>query len=362
MSRALRLLLAAVLALLAPRAARADAPALVSPPDVAVALQPQLDVPPLPPELSVAERGWLRVAYPRGVESRVQPLLDDADDFKAALANAMGVPVLDDRVELRVARTPEGMAALAPAALAPHAWAVGETYPALRLVVVSLVDPTSHEGTNVPEVARHELVHLALSDAVQGRHVPLWFHEGLAIHFSGENAMTRTSVLWQASLSKGLVPLADVDTSYPQDRYDVNVAYAESADFVRFLLREPDKQRFGGLIERVRGGAPFERAVADAYGTDLRRLEFEWREGLSRRFTIWPVLGGGSLVWLLGIGILGLGWLRKRRRAKATLERWEREDAAVAVVSARPEDDAVPRPSVPRVPLVEHEGAWHTLH
>src|SRR5207248_2219474 len=134
--------------------------------------------------------------------------------------DSLGQPVLE-HVELRIARSADAMASLAPASLPPPPWAVGVAYSSVQLVLVSLVDPTSHEGTDVPEVARHELTHVALEDALAGHHVPLWFNEGLAIHFSGENAMTRWETLGQASLSKTLLPLADIDAAYPRDRYDV---------------------------------------------------------------------------------------------------------------------------------------------
>ncbi len=348
-------------------AAPALADGVQQPPDVPLSIQPStLKLPALPDDMVVEEHGWLRIAYPKGTESRIEPFVKEADEFKETLVDSFGQAVLD-RVEVRVARSADAMAALAPASLQPPQWAVGVAYPSVRLVLVSLVDPTSHEGTDVPEVVRHELTHVAVDDAIAGHHVPLWFNEGLAIHFSGENSMARTSTLWQASMQKTLLPLADIDTSYPRDRYDVGVAYAESADFVRFLLREPDRERFGSLIERIRSGTAFDRAIADAYGSDVRRLEFEWREGLAKRFTTWPALTGGSLVWLVGIGILALAWVRKRRRSKATLEKWALEEAAAETVRiqvpvASDSSDEPTQPSLPRVPIVEHEGTWHTLH
>lgn len=351
-----------------PTSAFAQENKLEQPPDMPLAIQPSaLKLPDLAEDMVVEDHGWLRIAYPKGTEERIEPFVTGADEFKAMLGDAFGQDVLADKIEIRVARTSDAMAALAPPSLPPYPWAVAVTYAPIRLVVVSLIEPKSHEGTDVPETLRHELTHVALADAVAGHHVPLWFNEGLAIHFSGEKAFDRTQALWNASLSKSLLPLSDIDAAYPREGYEVNVAYAEAADFTRFLLREPDKERFSGLIARVRDGGAFDRAIADAYGTDIRRLEFEWREGLSKRFTIWPALAGGSLIWVLGIGLLVFAWVRRRRRAQATLEKWAKEEAAAdaAVVAATTVEPDVPRtsrPSLPRVPVVEHEGSWHTLH
>ena len=333
------------------------------PPDMPLTVQPTLAVPALPADAVREEHGWLTFAYPRGTEERVRPVIDEADTIKASLADALGQPVLD-HVEVRIARTPEDMAALSPVGLPPPGYAVGVTYPAAHLVLVSLVDPQSHEGTDVPEVFRHELAHMALHDATLGHHVPLWFNEGLAIHLSGEHALARQQMLAQSSLSKSLLPLSELDAHFPRDRFEVGIAYAQSADFVRFLLRHEDQQRFTALVSRVRDGEAFERALADAYGSDVRKLEFEWREGLAKRFSIWPVLASGSVMWF-AVFALAWGWVRKRQRAKATLERWDREEAAErAIADATPaaHEDIDPATHKVGIPVVQHDGHWYTLH
>jgi hypothetical protein len=221
---------------------------------------------------------------------------------------------------------------------------------------------------------RHELAHLALYDAVGGQHVPRWFDEGLAIHESGELPWARRMALADASLGRRLLPLADLDRSFPLDHYEVNVAYAESADFVSFLLRDVDRARFGSLVERIRAGTAFDRALEDAYGTDMRKLEYEWREGVSRRFSIVPALTGGGVLWVFIVVLASAAWMRRRKRAREKLARWALEEAQMeaalaAAESARAEqvaaattDDEVPSAPTPGIPVVEHQGRWYTVH
>jgi hypothetical protein len=365
---ALLALALAFLALLSPRSAVA-APAESLPPDVTFAVQTStLRMPALPAGWKVNDRGWLRVAYPESVEARMFEALDDIEGFKATLVEALGVAVLDRPVEVRVARTADGMAELAPPELPPLGFATAVTYPAVRLVVLSLQERGTHEGTRVGEVLRHELVHVAVDDATAGHHVPLWFNEGLAIHFSGENVWERRETLWHAAVSGTLLPLSDIDEHYPRERGAVNLAYAEAADFTRHLLRGEDHDRFTSLVARVRGGAPFERALSDAYGENLRTLEYEWHEELSRKFSVWPLLGGGSL-WIVGTVALIAAWVRRRRRAKAKLAQWEREEleeerasrARSEAIAAMEDEADGPILRAP-VPVVRHEGHWHTLH
>jgi hypothetical protein len=282
-------------------------------------------------------------------------------------------------VTVRVARTPEQMAELAPEGAPPPPYAAGVAYPSAHLALLALQAPDTWDAPDLVELMRHELTHLALSDAVAGQHLPRWFDEGIAIHESGELPWARRMVLADATLGKRLLPFADLDRGFPVDRYDVNVAYAESADFVSFLLRDADRVRFGSLIERVRAGSEFGRALDDAYGTDLRKLEYEWRTEVTRRFGMVPALAGGGLLWVVIAALAVVAWVKRRKRAREKLELWAREEAqmeaAIAAAAADREraEKAPPPPPPPAeeeilgrpalgVPFVEHEGRWYTVH
>jgi len=367
-----------LVAVLLPAAGRADEAGdnELPPRDVSVVVQPAaVSLGPVPSEFQRIDAGWIVFEFPGSARSRVEPLVHEAEGFRARLAEDLGQPVLAHAL-VRVARTPDQMNQLSPRGAPPPEYAAAVAYPSEHLVLLSMQAPYTWEGTDLVELLGHELAHVALSDAVADHAVPRWFNEGLAIHESGEIPWARTKTLWDASLSRRLLPLAELDQSLPTDRTDVSIAYAEAADVVRFLMRDADRARFGSLIERVRGGAPFERALGDAYDSDIRKLEYEWREEVARRFGYWPVLTGGGLLWVLISALAVAAWVKKRRRAKAQLAQWAREeaevDAAIAAAHndtlspARPRSDPLrdePVPQrIPSVPVVEHEGRWYTLH
>lgn len=329
-----------------------------------------LVVPELPSGFEHRELGWLHLDAPKGISEPVEPLIEQANAVKEELSARFGQRVLDD-VTVRVARTPEEMARLAPAGAPPPKYAVGVAYRGLHLVVLTLQPPAHSAAADLGEVFRHELAHVALDDAVKGAHVPRWFHEGVAVEASGEHPFDRLRTLWSATLSGELVPLQDLDATFPDDHVAVGVAYAESADFVRSLLRSADRPRFARLIERVRDGQPFEAAAADAYGASLRKLEFQWRNGLEKRYGYAPMLTGGSLLWGAAVAMLVAAYVKRRRRARAVLARWEREEAEedarraaqakTADADATGDDPAQPLPAV-AWPMVQHDGRWHSLH
>ncbi|MGH7296689.1 MAG: peptidase MA family metallohydrolase [Polyangiaceae bacterium] len=370
-------LLAALVALAWPSPARADgagATQSLAPRDVGVVIQPGATrLPAAPADFQRIDGGWLVLEFPASVRERAHALMADAQEFRARLAADLGQPVLAHAL-VRIARTPEQMAELAPEGSPPFVYATGMAYPSMHLILISMLAPDTWEAPDLGEVLRHELTHMALDEAVAGHHIPRWFDEGLAIHESGELWTKRFRVLWDATVSRRLLPLAELDRAFPADGSEVSIAYAESADVVRFLMRDDDRARFGSLVQRARSGVPFDRAVEDAYDTDLRKLEFQWREDASHRFGMVPLLTGGGALWTLIAGLALTAWARRRKTAKRKLAEWAKEEAEAdaAMVAARERvvaaqavgeaEDELPAHVRPGVPLVEHEGRWYTLH
>ncbi|HYP91542.1 MAG TPA: peptidase MA family metallohydrolase, partial [Polyangiaceae bacterium] len=335
--------------------------------------------------------GWIKFVYHPSIRERVQPLIADAAATRTALTEWVGQPVLSE-VRVVVARTPGEMATLAPPNAPYPDYAAGVAYPEIGLVLLTIkpVHPTSQH--DLAEVFRHELAHVALEDAVSGRPIPRWFNEGFAVLASGETSFPRMRTLASATIADNLLSLSQLDRSFPMQEWEAELAYAEAADVVRFLIRREEKHRFRGLISRLRDGETMDGALLNSYGAETATLESEWRDDVAKRYTFWPVLFSGSAIWVATLGLFAVGWRRKRRKAAVTLARWEKEEAAedatrrqiaalradpsaptprVHIVLAHNQTDDVPSALPPvalhrlpeiEVPKVEHDGQWHTLH
>ena len=335
-------------------------------------------LPPAPADFQILQHDWITFEFPASVRSRVVPLARVADEFRARLSGDLGHPVLSGRSLVRVARTPSQMVALAPTGFPPPPYAAGVAYEGDHLAILSLLSPGTWEATDLVELLRHELTHLALDDATEKHRVARWFNEGLAIRESGELPWQRRMSLMNASSAHRLLPLSELERTFPEDPAGVALAYAESADFVQFLMRDSDRARFGSLVERIRGGAAFERALGDAYGVDLRKLEYEWREDVARRYGLLPLITGGGVLWTLMVALSVVAWTVRRRRAKAKLAEWAMEEEQQrAAVTARPAVNAAAptagdhaeaerasrtSPVSHGVHVVEHEGRYYTVH
>jgi Peptidase MA superfamily len=308
---------------------------------------------------------WMSVAYPHGagIEERVRPVLAEMAAFRDDLRAQLGTNVLTD-VKVRIARSPEDMAALAPAALAPPSYATAVSYTGLHTVLVSLRAPRTNQGTDLGETLKHELVHVAIDDAFGAYQVPHWFNEGMAILASGEGSLTRRQTLLDASAMHRLIPIGDLDPQFADGAANVDLAYAESGDFLRFLRREP--ARFQSLITRAQSGEVFDRALNNAYATDLRTLDFQWKTEVEKATDWMPGVLTGSFMWAIAAIILMLGYVRRKFRDRRVRAGWDHEEEVLAARAKAAEvfaaEDYVPAQHMPAIPRVEHDGNWHTLH
>lgn len=340
----------------------------------------QVELPALPAGFVEKRIGSVTWAY-HGTDASI------ARDLQAKLGGAWRKVVdqlgrdVSSEMTIRIARGPEDMRRLAPAGSPPPSYAVGVAYPALGLIILSVVAPDSWLPPDLGAVLTHELSHIALHRAVDGKRVPLWFVEGLATEQANEHRLARVRTLWEAAVSDDVLPLELVSRRFPTRPQQVNLAYAQSADFVRHLLESAEQSRLPRLLEGVANGLAFDVAVLTAYRIDLDYLEREWRKGLGERFRVLPLVLTGTALWG-GIAVLAIvAFARRRRHHRQKLARWELEEAEAERALARQRALAaasVVSPSDPRVlhvyaavpayvreagvPTIEHEGQRHTLH
>lgn len=358
----------------------AVAPPALAQPDVAFDAPRLSDAPALPAaptDFVDARKGPVRWEYPAAARAAVRPLIDALPGRWASVVEELGGDI-EPELHIRIATNPEEMARLAPEGAPPPAYAVGVAYPSLGLVLLTLTAPQTWDRPDVQRVLVHELSHVALHRAVDGQPVPRWFTEGVAVHQSQERSLDRLQSLWRGAATGQLIGLDALGGRFPDRPHTVSLAYAQSADFVRWLLARPNgKAQFHELLGRLRRASSFYHALEVTYSTGPGALEEAWQRDLEARFQLMPLLFGSGGVWAFGALLLILGFIRRRRQAKTKLAAWARAEAEedkrdlsatsalhdpplVSLAHLRPAE-ARPSRDTP-VPTIEHEGRNHTLH
>ncbi len=210
-------------------------------------------------------------------------------------------------------------------------WVSGVAHPPRGEIAISMHDPDGSRS-EIDTLLRHELVHVALYRATGGAELPRWFHEGVAESLANEVSLMRAEALAGAVFGAGVPPIDRMEAEFHGDARQASVAYAAARDFATWLrYYDPDEAQFRQLLSQLRNGRGFEQSFEDAYGIPLVELDKQWREGLFGRFVWFPLLGSGSLPFLLIGPVVALAWVRRRKRLAADWARLEAEDEAERV-------------------------------
>ncbi len=310
--------------------------------------------------------GSVTWTYPESQRARVAELIETVDAHWAALVADFGVPI-DDELVIRVARNPREMRALAPVGYPPPNYATGVAYSRWGVILLTMSAPDTWQPPDLEVVLVHELSHVVLHRAVRGHPVPRWFNEGVAIQLSEVRLIDRMESLLRAAAQRSMLRLSELDDRFPDRPYEVNLAYAQSADVVGFLRRtDNDQRRFHRMIRSLREGDTFDTALATAYGWTRVGLERQWRSSLRTRYRILPAVLAGSTIWVAAAFLVLYAYRKRRRYHHMKLEQmaYREEMEALAATSQPPPapiPGADPGPDT-GIPIIEHDGESHTLH
>ena len=287
------------------------------------------------PKLEFAARqGRITVFTEPGLASLGREMAASAEKTLARISADLADLPQPELIEVRVVRDAKDLADVAPADRGAPPWAVGVAYPDLG--VISVATARAGTPTDAHATLRHELAHVALGAAL-GTRAPHWLHEGFAYQHSAEWSRERYETLASMAWIGSIIPLDELDHSFPQQELPAHRAYAESYDFVGYLARrgrweDTDDdgnrwpfRRFLGAISR---GATVNEAALQAFGTPIKLLFEEWRADLSKRYMLAPLGLLGLGLWVVCGLLLALAWWRRKRQNRSRIAQWDLEDAA----------------------------------
>jgi hypothetical protein len=324
-----------------------------------------------PPGFTEAKTGFCRITLPRRNIKLIAELDDICTDGIREIFGQLGHKVGGETppILVRIVSRPDEMVELAPKESPPPEWSGAVAYPDENLIIVPLRNRFGSPNSDLTRIMAHELSHLALRQSIKGAEVPRWFSEGIAIHQSETSSIKRHFLVWLAARRDGLLGLGELE-HYPEDVGEIDLAYAEAADFVGFLIEKEGWLGIRTVIRRLAEGAPFGEAVSYAFAHSLAGLELEWRSGLTSNWQWIPILTGTSAVWGFIVTLFIIAYMSVRKRRRRRLKEMAAEEEALDNVIHAIDEMARQRlPSRPKttsnaaVPTsIRVDDEIHTLH
>lgn len=212
-------------------------------------------------------------------------------------------------------------------------WAVGCAFPLSRRIILQNPKQIAVAELQLAQVLRHEIAHVLFGQytrkAVKG--IPLWFVEGIAIHFSKEWVPGRHGTLLKNVFTNSIMPLHELTEKFPDSSPGANLAYAQSQDALRWFVEVHGDEPLWSIIDRLHTGANLNDAFKAVLGYDLITFDMLWRESLPKRYHWASLLSSSYIFWgclavLFLISYL-ITWNRRRKRLIKLAQQEEVVDA-----------------------------------
>ncbi|HTX90114.1 MAG TPA: peptidase MA family metallohydrolase [Anaerolineales bacterium] len=163
--------------------------------------------------------------------------------------------------------------------LGGYTWVGGHASPDLGVVLVSIA-PGDTQSIEMERQIPHELAHVLLYRQIGAAYakLPTWLLEGIASQVEQYPNSDYTQVLTVSAVSGKLIPITDLCGPFPMDASGAILAYAESDDFVHFLIANYGSTSIRALIQVYSDGLACDEGAARAVGAPLSQLDSEWQK------------------------------------------------------------------------------------
>ena len=201
---------------------------------------------------------------------------------------------------------------------------VGFAVPGKNLVVIDY--PKIRNPVQFRNILKHELCHLFLHQHVDSVPIPRWFDEGIA-QWTSDGVMDilhdqKDALLPKAAFSDHIIPLGALNKAFPHNPNALRLAYEESRSFVDFIINNHGKPRLLEILNLMKNGVTFRKAVFQALGAPLFKIEEDWRSSLKQNIVWFAHLSYYlyEILFALGGLILVYAFIRVLRKKRAYME------------------------------------------
>lgn len=244
------------------------------------------------------------------------------DYYHMRLSNLLGVS-LDTSISVYIAESDDEFRRWTGSSMPD--WGAGAAS-AERGIIVIKSPKFMRTGKSFSELLGHELTHIMLDRAAEGRWLPRWIHEGLAMRVSGEWDIGQDILVARAAWTGNLIYLQRLENLPEFNGAQASLAYTESYLAVSSLLKDKDEYLIADLLELYRRSNDFHRSFKQTAGIDYVTWVADWQEKTSMQYHFLLFILDSKIFWLAVPTLIIILFLYKKKQNRKTKRRWKMEE------------------------------------
>jgi hypothetical protein len=120
--------------------------------------------------------------------------------------------------------------------------------------------------------------------------LPNWLDEGLAMYNEGTLDPTFTTYLNKAIAEGSLISVQSLSSPFSAYAEEAYLSYAESYSLVEYLIAGYGQGKMLELLNTFREGSGYDDALQKVYGFDMDGLDSLWRDYVTQKYQLVPVV------------------------------------------------------------------------
>ncbi len=156
--------------------------------------------------------------------------------------------------------------------------------------------------------------------------IPRWFDEGVA-QWTSNGVMDilhdqKDALLPKAAFSDRIIPLGALNKGFPGNANVLRLAYEESKSFIDYIINTHGKRGLLEILGLMKDGVTLRKAVLQALGTPLYKIEEDWRSSLKENIVWFAHLSYYLYEILFAFGglIVVYAFIKMLRKKRAYME------------------------------------------
>lgn len=285
-----------------------------------------------------SQSGYFKIIFPENSEQPANAVLNAADKAKEIVETNLGSKI-SEKITILYAATQKDFLSLS-GNRNEHILAYASADKRQILINGEALKRQGIEG--LYKTLIHEYAHIYIGITIPSE-IPRWLNEGLVMHLAGEWSWFRSFSLLKAHAFNNLIPLRELDMSFPSNPQMLSLAYDQSYSITEFLIKKKyssknDAALFIEALADSKRGANIIETLWDPFIRD--GIESGWKNYLGKRIWSWVfIFSSGSIFWFAVAVLFIAAYMKKKTSRGKKLKEWEMEEAVYSSLSKEDEKE-----------------------